>query len=63
MTQKELAYVEDATQHESAMIQICNTIINNLKTKELKEFMQEELNNHVELHNDLINFLEDNLNE
>ncbi len=63
MTQKELAYLEDAIGHEQAMIKICNNTINNLKTKELKEFMQEELINHEELYNDLIMYLEDKVNE
>ena len=63
MTQKELAYVEDAIGHEKTMIEICNTALKNLKTKELREFMQEELSNHEELYNDLITYLEGQANE
>lgn len=63
MTQKELAYVEDAVGHEKIMIELCNKTIKELKTKELREFMQEELTNHEEIYNDLITYLEGETNE
>ena len=63
MTQKELAYVEDAIGHEKIMIELCNETIKGLKTKELREFMQEELTNHEEIYNDLLIYLEGQVND
>ena len=39
MTQKELAYVEDAIGHEENIIKICNESIKNLEDDTLKEFL------------------------
>ena len=58
MTQKELAYVEDAINHEHAITIICDDIINNLKSNKLRSFMKEELKKHQILHSNLIMGLE-----
>ena len=63
MTQKELAYVEDAIGHEKNIIKICEDIINNLDDQDLVSFMENELNNHNTLKENLINMLEVKVNE
>ncbi len=63
MTQKELLYVEDAVGHETNIIAIVTDTINNLQDEELKEFMKEELNEHIAFKVELINLLEDYANE
>lgn len=63
MTQKELLYVEDAIGHETNIIAIVTDTINNLQDEELKEFMKEELNEHIAFKVELINLLEDYANE
>lgn len=63
MTQKELLYVEDAVGHETNIIAIVTDTINNLQDEELKDFMKEELNEHIAFKVELINLLEDYANE
>ena len=63
MTQKELSYVEDAIGHEKNIIKICEDIINNLDDQDLVSFMENELNNHNTLKENLINMLEVKVNE
>lgn len=63
MTQKELLYVEDAIGHETNIIAIVTDTINNLQDEELKDFMKEELNEHIAFKVELINLLEDYANE
>ena len=59
MTQKELLYVEDAIGHEKNIISIVTNTINNLKSKQLKDFMKEKLNEHIALKVELTSLLED----
>lgn len=63
MTQKELLYVEDAISHESSIISILTDSINNLESDELKDFLEEKLNEHIAFKVELINMLEDKSNE
>lgn len=63
MTQKELLYVEDAICHEANIIAIVTDTINNLQNEELKDFMEEKLNEHIAFKNELTTMLEDYANE
>lgn len=63
MTQKELLYVEDAIGHETNIIGIVTDTINSLEDEDLKEFMEQKLNDHIAYKNELMKFLEDNANE
>ena len=58
MTQKELAYVEDAIGHETNIIKICNNIIDNLSDEEIISFMQKEVEKHTLRKERLMNLLE-----
>ena len=63
MTQKELLYLEDAVNHESNIISIVTDTINNLENEDLKDFMENKLNEHIAFKVELINMLEDYANE
>lgn len=63
MTQKELLYLEDAVGHEDNIIKIVEDMIENLSDEKLTSFMQEELNSHMSIKNELINLLEVKVNE
>ena len=63
MTQKELAYVEDAIGHEKNIIKICEDMIENLEDATLIEFMQNEINIHTTIKDNLMNVLEVKVNE
>lgn len=63
MTEKELLYVEDAINHESNIIAYVTDSINNLENEDLKDFMEEKLNEHIAFKVELINMLEDYANE
>jgi hypothetical protein len=63
MTEKELLYVEDAIGHESNIISIIAETINNLENEELKDFMEEKLNQHTAFKIELIKALESCSNE
>ena len=62
MTQKELLYVEDAIGHESSIISILTDGINNIENEELKDFLEEKLDEHIAYKVELINLLEDKSN-
>ena len=63
MTEKELAYIEDATMHEQSIIKICTETLNNLQDDNLKNFIQEEISKHEETESSLISLLEAHANE
>ena len=63
MTQKELSYFEDAVGHEKNIIKIINESLINLQDEQLKTFMQNELNIHTQMKEELINLLEEKVNE
>ena len=62
MTQKELAYVEDAIRHESNIITILQETIKNIEDERLKNFLQTELSEHTKTKEKLISKLEVNAN-
>ena len=63
MTQKELAYVEDAIGHEESIIKICEESIKKIEDETLKEFLQNEVNTHTSIKERLLNLLEAKANE
>ena len=63
MTQKELAYVEDAIGHETNIIKICNESMNYLEDNSLKDFLQNEISIHTSMKEKLLNLLEVKVNE
>ena len=62
MTQKELAYVEDAVGHEKNIIKILEETIKNIEDEKLKNFLQTELSEHNKTKEKLISKLEENAN-
>jgi hypothetical protein len=63
MTQKELAYLEDAIMHEQSIIGICEDTINNIDDSYLMNYMKKELRRHTNTHEYLIKKLEEKSNE
>ena len=63
MTQKELAYTEDAIGHESNIIKIIDLTISNLQDDKLITFMNTELDTHKQMKAKLMNLLEAKTNE
>lgn len=62
MTQKELAYVEDAIGHESNIIKILEQTIKNIEDERLVNFLQTELSEHTKTKEKLISKLEESAN-
>lgn len=63
MTQKELAYLEDACSHEQIIVSIIEESLNNLEDEKLVEFMKNELDKHNNIKQNLLNLLEEKANE
>lgn len=63
MTQKELLYVEDAVKHECNVIVIIKDIIERLEDEDLVDFMEDMLESHKTMKDNLLNLMEDNINE
>ena len=63
MTQKELAYTEDAIGHESNIIKIIDLTISNLQDDKLISFMNSELDTHKQMKEKLMHLLEAKVNE
>lgn len=63
MTQKELAYVEDAIGHETNIINICNETLNMLEDENLISFIRKEIRKHEDTKEELLNILEVKCNE
>lgn len=63
MTQKELAYVEDAIGHEKNIISIIEETIKNLENENLIVFLNKELETHKANKEKLLNMLEVKSNE
>ena len=63
MTQKELLYVEDAIEHEKAIIEICNESVSKLEDDELKEFFKKQITSHEDMKGKLFSLLEEKVNE
>lgn len=63
MTQKELAYVEDAIGHEKNIIKICEDLVKNMEEESLVTFMNDEITKHTSMKEKLMNLLEVKSNE
>lgn len=63
MTQKELAYIEDAVGHETNIIKIIEDTIQRLEDENLKTFMENEINVHTSNKEKLMNMLGGKANE
>ena len=63
MTEKELAYFEDAVGHEGNIVKILDNSISMIEDSSIKEFMESELNKHKDRKEKLVSFLEGNSNE
>ena len=63
MTQKELAYTEDAIGHEKNIISIIEETIKKLEDENLIDFLNQELISHKEAKEKLLNMLEVKSNE
>ena len=63
MTQKELLYYEDAIGHEGNIIKILNNFIQNIESEEIKKFLEDEVNIHKTLKENLLYLLEEKSNE
>ena len=63
MTQKELAYIEDAIGHEKTIIDVCNQTLNYLEDEKLKSFIENEINEHTKTKEQLMSKLEAKVNE
>ncbi len=61
MTQKELAYVEDAINHEQNVGLIITEIISLLENKNLQAFMKQEFKKHQAIAEKLMNLLEEEI--
>lgn len=62
MTQKELAYIEDAIGHESNIIKILQESLKNTQNEKINKFLENELSEHVKQKEQLINKLEEKAN-
>lgn len=62
MTQKELAYIEDAIGHESNIITIVQETIKNIQDERLTSFLETELSEHVKMKEKLLTKLEEKSN-
>ena len=63
MTEKELAYFEDAVGHEGNIVKILEKSISMIEDSSIKEFMESEVNKHRDRKEKLISFLEGISNE
>ena len=63
MTQKELAYVEDAIGHETNIIKICEGLVKNMEEENLTTFINSEIEKHNTMKEKLLNLLEVKSNE
>ena len=63
MTQKELLYLEDAIGHEKNIISIVEDTKERLEDEELKNLLEEELQEHNSTLNSLMTKLEESANE
>lgn len=63
MTQKELAYVEDAIGHESTILSVLQNTKESLVDKELVSFIEEQEENHISMKEELMHLLEEKADE
>lgn len=63
MTQKELAYVEDAIGHESTIISVLESTKEQLQDEDLVSFIEKDVEKHTSMKERLMNLLEEKSNE
>ena len=63
MTQKELAYVEDAIGHECVMINVLEESVKNSTDENITSFFEEQIESHTAMKENLMNLLEEKQNE
>ena len=63
MTEKELAYFEDAVGHEENIVKILDKSISMVEDSSIKDFVESELNLHKGRKEKLLSFLEGISNE
>ena len=63
MTQKELAYFEDAIGHEKNIISICEESLKDIEDNNIIDFLNKELKIHKNTKEQLLNKLEEKANE
>ena len=63
MTQKELAYLEDAIGHEKTIMDVCSNNLNSLDDEQLCTFLKDEIENNQNIKEKLMNKLEEMSNE
>lgn len=61
MTEKELLYLEDAVEHQRIIISILENM--NFEDEDLKAFKEDEIKNHEQVKEGLLNLLEAKANE
>ena len=62
MTQKELLYLEDAVGHEESIIKICQDAVKTATDEVIITFMEEQINVHRNLKEELMNLLKEKAN-
>lgn len=62
MTQKELLYVTDAIEHENSIMKILGECISKLGDDNLSSFMENEVNNHQNIKDNLMSLLKEKAN-
>ncbi len=62
MTQKELLYVEDAIEHETSIISLCNVFLKELTDKNLVTFISNQINSHQKMKDKLMMLLKEKEN-
>lgn len=62
MTQKELLYVEDAVEHEKSIIKICSDLLTKLDDNSLISFIEEQIDSHDNMKNELMSLLKEKAN-
>ena len=62
MTQKELLYLEDAIGHEQSIIKICEESLKLLSDEQLTSFIENEINKHNSLKEELMTMLKEKAN-
>ena len=63
MTQKELAYIEDAIGHETTIISLIEEASQSLENEDLVSFMETDLEKHKSMKERLLSLLEEKVNE
>ena len=63
MTQKELLYVEDAIEHECVLVKVLEESKEKLQDQDLIDFVDNEIEKHKSIKENILNLLEGKANE